>query len=264
MFKFLRKNISSNADVDIKQNIFDNDTFFEGYRKMRESDTNYNDLLEQPAMRKLLPNLLGKSILDLGCGYGHNCIEFVEKGATKVVGIDISEKMLAVAKKESTDKKITYYNMSMTDIESLGEKYDFIYSSLAFHYIEDFDSFAKTMYNSLNDGGQILFSQEHPIITATIDGKGHFNKDKNGNRISYTFSDYNRTGKRVSTWYVEGVVKYHRTFSDVINALTNAGFIVEQVVEPLPEAWAIEKLPTIKKEFIKPNFLIVKAKKVFY
>lgn len=66
---------------------------------MRESDTNYNDLLEQPAMRKLLPNLLGKSILDLGCGYGHNCIEFVEKGATKVVGIDISEKMLAVAKK---------------------------------------------------------------------------------------------------------------------------------------------------------------------
>ena len=151
--------------------------------------------------------------------------------------------------------------MSMTDIEKLGEKYDLIYSSLAFHYVEDFDSFAKSMYNCLTDGGQLLFSQEHPIITATVDGKGHFNKDKNGNRISYTFSDYHRTGKRVTTWYVDGVVKYHRTFSDIINALANAGFVIEQVVEPLPEQWAIEKLPTMAKEYIKPNFLIIKARK---
>lgn len=171
--------------------------------------------------------------------------------------MDISEKMLEIAKTESADEKITYLNMSMTDIETLGEKFDFIYSSLAFHYIENFNSFAKAMYNSLNDGGQLLFSQEHPIITATVDGKGHFNKDKNDNRISYTFSDYHRTGKRVITWYVDGVVKYHRTFSDIMNALANAGFIIEH-----PEPWAIEKLPTMAKEYIKPNFLIVKARKV--
>ena len=259
MFKFLKKSTSQTADTALEQNIFDNEIFFEGYKKLRDSDTNSNDLLEQPAMRKLLPDLTGKSVLDLGCGYGHNCFEFVQKGAEKVVGVDISEKMLAVAKAESTDEKITYLNMSMTDIEKLGEKFDLIYSSLAFHYVEDFDTFAKMMYNCLNDGGQLLFSQEHPIITATVDGKGHFNKDKNGNRISYTFSDYHRTGKRITTWYVDGVVKYHRTFSDIINALANAGFVIEQVVEPLPEQWAIEKLPTMAKEYIKPNFLIVKA-----
>ena len=261
MFRHFKKSVPTTANTAFEQNIFDNETFFEGYKKLRDSDTNSNDLLEQPAMRKLMPDLTGKAVLDLGCGYGHNCAEFVEKGAAKVVGVDISEKMLEVAKAESTDEKITYLNMSMTDIETLGEKFDLIYSSLAFHYVEDFDSFAKMMYNCLNDGGQLLFSQEHPIITATIDGKGHFNKDKNGNRISYTFSDYHRTGKRVVTWYVDGVVKYHRTFSDIINALANAGFIIEQVVEPLPEQWAIEKLPTMTKEYIKPNFLIVKARK---
>ncbi|MBR2885766.1 MAG: class I SAM-dependent methyltransferase [Clostridia bacterium] len=243
-----------------RQNIFDNETFFNGYKALRDSDCNANDLIEQPAMRKLLPELNGKSVLDLGCGYGHNCIDFVNRGATRVVGIDISEKMLAVAVKESADDKIEYRNMSMTDIGKLDEKFDFIYSSLAFHYVKDFDTFAKDMYSVLNAGGQLLFSQEHPIITATVDGAGHFNKDENGNRISYTFSNYNQSGERKIHWYVDGVVKYHRTFSDIITALAKAGFVIEEVCEPVPEDWAIQKLPTLAKEYIKPNFLIVKAR----
>ena len=243
------------------QNIFDNPTFFDGYKALRDGECNANDLIEQPAMRKLIPDLSGKSVLDLGCGYGHNCIDFVRSGAEKVVGIDISEKMLEIARNESAHEKIRYINMSMTDIGNLSEHFDFIYSSLAFHYVRDFDAFAKAMHSVLNTNGQLLFSQEHPIITSTVDGKGHFNKDENGNRISYTFSDYNRSGERKVHWYVDGVIKYHRTFSDIINALANAGFRIEEVCEPVPEAWAIEKLPTMAKEYIKPNFLIVKARK---
>lgn len=59
------------------QNIFDNPTFFDGYKALRDGECNANDLIEQPAMRKLIPDLSGKSVLDLGCGYGHNCIDFV-------------------------------------------------------------------------------------------------------------------------------------------------------------------------------------------
>lgn len=243
------------------QNIFDNEIFFKGYKALRDNEINSNDLLEQPAMTKLLPDLNGKSVLDLGCGYGHNCIDFVHRDAKKVVGVDISEKMLSVAKSESARPEIEYLNMSMTDISKLGEKFDLIYSSLAFHYVEDFEAFAKDMFSILNDGGRLLFSQEHPIITATVDGNGHFNKDENGKRISYTFSNYNEPGERKVHWYVDGVVKYHRTFSGIMNALAKAGFIIEQVCEPVPEDWAIEKLPTIVDEYIKPTFLIVKARK---
>ncbi len=244
------------------QNIFDNETFFNGYKALRDSDCNANDLIEQPAMRKLLPDLNRKTVLDLGCGYGHNCVDFVNRGADKVVGIDISEKMLSVAKEESAHSKIEYRSMSMTDILKLGETFDFIYSSLAFHYVEDFDTFAKDMYSVLNIGGQLLFSQEHPIITSTIDGAGHFNKNENGEKVSYTFSNYNQPGERRIHWYVDGVVKYHRTFSNIINALAKAGFVIEEVCEPTPEEWVIEKVPTWIKEYIKPNFLIIKAKKL--
>ena len=48
-----------------RQNIFDNETFFNGYKALRESDCNANDLIEQPAMRKLLPNLNGKTVLEV-------------------------------------------------------------------------------------------------------------------------------------------------------------------------------------------------------
>lgn len=244
------------------QNIYDNETFFEGYKALRAGETNYNDLLEQPAMAKMLPDLNGKSVLDLGCGYGHNCIDFVQRGAESVVGIDISEKMLSVAKTESKHEKIQYVNMSMTDISQLDDKFDLIYSSLAFHYVKDFDSFAKDMFSVLNKDGQLLFSQEHPIITATIDGNGHFNKNIKGKRVSYTFSNYNEPGERYIHWYVDGVKKYHRTFSNTINALVKAGFRIEEICEPQPHPWAMEKWPALYDEFIKPSFLIVKVRKL--
>jgi len=244
------------------QNIFDNQTFFDGYKALRDGDCNANDLIEQPAMRKLLPDLSGKSVLDLGCGYGHNCIDFVKRGAVGVVGIDISEKMLAVAKKEAEHENIEYINMSMTDISTLNQKFDLVYSSLAFHYIEDFEKLCKDIYELLNENGVLLFSQEHPLITATIDGNGHYNKDENGRKVSYTFSNYNEPGERYVHWYVDGVRKYHRTFSDTINALAKAGFKIEEVCEPQPQPWAMEKWPALYDEFIKPSFLIVKARKV--
>ena len=49
----------------------------------------------------LLPDLTGKSVIDLGCGYGENCREFARLGASTVVGVDISSKMLQVAEKEN-------------------------------------------------------------------------------------------------------------------------------------------------------------------
>jgi len=66
------------------QNIFDNEIFFEGYKKLRDNPYCANNLEEKPALFSLSPDLNGKSVLDLGCGYGENCAEFKRLGATKV------------------------------------------------------------------------------------------------------------------------------------------------------------------------------------
>lgn len=67
-----------------KQNIYDNSIFFEGYKKIRENKCNANDLIETPALFSLLPDLQGKTILDLGCGVGGHCLEFVNAGQKKL------------------------------------------------------------------------------------------------------------------------------------------------------------------------------------
>ena len=178
-----------------------------------------------------------------------------------MVGLDISEKMLQIAQAQNANDAIRYLKMSMTDIAELQEGFDFIYSNMAFHYIEDFAAFAKTLFSVLDSGGVLLFAQEHPVITATIDGKGHFNKSLSGKKLSYVLSDYGIPGERVTRWFVDGVVKYHRRISDILNALTDAGFVIERVEEPLPEEWVTKKYPAYADERIKPTFLIVKARK---
>ena len=54
------------------QNIYDNQTFFEGYKKLRSNQYSANNIEEKPALFSLSPELTGKAVLDLGCGYGEN------------------------------------------------------------------------------------------------------------------------------------------------------------------------------------------------
>ena len=239
------------------QNIYDNETFFKGYRALRERDDNHNILIEQPAMYKLLPDPNGKSVLDLGCGFGENCLDFVRRGARRVVGIDVSENMLALAKTEADDPRIEYRNMDMRHLNELDECFDLIYSSLAFHYVENFDRLCRDIFARLHEGGTLLFSQEHPLNTTN----GFFNKDETGSVTSYTVYDYNRPGKRVTNWFVDGVEKYHRPMGEIMTSVARAGFVIEEVCEPVPDPWALQKRPALIKEWTKPCFLIVRARK---
>ena len=243
------------------QNIYDNDVFFREYTALRRREENYNNLLEQPAMARLLPEVKGLRVIDLGCGYGANCMDFVRRGAAGVTGVDVSQNMLRMAAETNSHEKICYLKMELAGLSDLKETFDFAYSSLAFHYVQDFSKLCRDIFTLLSDGGYLLFSQEHPIITASKNGAGHYNKDKNGKEISYTFSDYSQSGRRESFWFVDGVEEYHRSIGQILTALARAGFWIETVEEPVPDAAALKKMPQLQKEWIKPTFLIVKARK---
>ena len=240
------------------QNIYDNQTFFEGYKKLRSNQYSANNVEEKPALFSLSPELTGKSVLDLGCGYGENCAEFKDLGASVVVGVDISEKMLAVAMEEHPD--IKFIHVDMSNLSFVKDRYDVVFSSLALHYIEDFDAFVKGVYDILTPGGYFIFSQEHPLTTAPISGAS-WAKDENGNVLHYKLTDYSRCGKRTTTWIVDGVEKYHRTFSEIINSLCSAGFTIETMLEPTPTQEIIEMDKSWEKDLHKPNFLLIKVRK---
>lgn len=243
-----------------KQNIYDNETFFEGYKKIRGNEANANNLFEIPALFSLLPDLKGRRIIDLGCGLGEHCMQYVRDGAAKVVGIDISEKMLGVARKENADSHITYMNMPMENISEISETFDVAISSLALHYIADFDTLVKDVYEKLNENGVFVFSQENPINTCFSSGD-RWTRDEHGHKLYANLANYGLEGERESTWFVDGVKKYHRTFSTIVNTLVKSGFTIEEMIEPVPTKELLEKYPEYGDLYHKPDFLLVKARK---
>ena len=244
-----------------KQNIYDNETFFEGYRKLREREVNANVLFEIPTLHKLMPDLNGKRVLDLGCGMGEHCKDYLNRGAKRVVGVDISEKMLEVARKENSDENILYLNIPMEDISSIDEKFDVVISSLAMHYIEDFDGVVKAVYSLLEDGGIFLYSQENPMNTCYSGSGSRWTLDENGVKIHANISNYCVEKRFDSTWFVDGVQKYHRMFSTIVNSLADAGFRIVRMEEPYPTKELVEKYPEYYDLYHKPDFLFVKSVK---
>lgn len=243
-----------------QQNIYDNEIFFNGYKKLRKNQDNANNLFETPALFSLLTDLEDKVILDLGCGYGDHCAEFIRQGAARVVGVDISSKMLAVAEEENSRPGITYINMPMERIDELDEAFDIVVSSLALHYVEDFQGLVKNVFSLLKQGGIFVFSQENPLTTCFSSGS-RWTRDEHGNKIYANVSNYSTDGERLSVWFVDDVKKYHRTFSSIVNTLVDAGFAIEKMIEPIPTAELLEKHPEHYDLLHKPDFLLVRVKK---
>ncbi len=244
-----------------KQNIYDNETFFNEYRKLREREVNANNLFELPTLFSMMPDLNGKKVLDLGCGAGERCLDYLKLGAVSVTGIDISAKMLDVARKEHSDPKITYINMAMEDIGSIDETFDVVISSLALHYVEDFSGVAENVYRLLSDGGIFLFSQEHPLATCYSGSGDRWTRDENGRKLHVNIANYCVEKRNDSTWFVEGVQRYHRMFSTIVNTLANTGFRILQMAEPYPTEELVQKYPEYYDLYHKPDFLFVKSVK---
>jgi SAM-dependent methyltransferase len=244
----------------VKQNIYDNPIFHQSYINLREKGKGLNDVLEIPAFRSLLPNLHNKKVLDLGCGFGESCKWYVANGAECVVGVDISDKMITKAKQEFSDNRIEYVNQSIEDIELKPNNFDLVLSSLAFHYVANFAKLVKRIYACVKPGGTLIFSQEHPVATAKKVSDGWV-KDQNGKKVHWILDDYADEGIREQRWFIDGVIKYHRTLSTIINTLIQTGFQIESVLEPTATVESEEKNESLKEERRRPPFLIVKAQK---
>ena len=213
-------------------------------------------------MYKYMPDVFGKRILEIGCGYGRNCRYFAENGAVKVLGTDISGKMLQTAKRKSLGQPIEYRLLEPENTVETEEKFDMIYSSFVFHSVKHFDKFIAELKDLLHKGGILLFSQKHPITTATIDRKSGWNYNEWGKEISYTFSNYHQSGRRGSGLFIDDEIIYHRTMGEIITTLGQNGFCIEISDETKPSPFLLKQYPKLEREMLKPAFLIIRARKI--
>jgi SAM-dependent methyltransferase len=240
------------------QNIYDNDEFFAGYARLPRSVEGLDAAPEWPALRALLPHLRGRRVLDLGCGYGWFCRWAREAGAAEVLGIELSEKMLARARADTKDAAIIYQRADMESLALPGETFDLAYSSLALHYVDDLSRLMSEVYRSLVPSGSLVFSVEHPVYTAPVEPK--WSLDAAGRKI-WPVDHYLDEGPRSTDWLAPGVIKQHRTLATTINLLLRVGFALSHIEEWGPSDAQIRAQPSLADELHRPPFLIVAAKK---
>ena len=242
-----------------KQNIYDDSAFFAAYSRMQRSLYGLSAAGEWPAFRTLLPDLRGKRVLDLGCGFGWHCRYTRQEGARSVVGVDVSEKMLARARKTTSDPDIIYRQEAIEDVDFPAEEFDVVISSLALHYVERFDLVCRKVYRYLVAGGAFVLSVEHPIFTALETQDWYYGPNRE--RLHWPVDNYQQEGIRHARWIADDVVKYHRTLATYANTLLDAGFVITRVVEPAPSAEVLAEHPDFKDELRRPTFLLLAATK---
>jgi ubiquinone/menaquinone biosynthesis C-methylase UbiE len=176
---------------------------------------------------KLLENLKGKKVLEIGCG-GAQCGIAMAKQGAKVIGIDVSDKQLKFAKKlaKKNKVKIKFY---LGDVKKLPQikssSQDIVFSAWALHYVDDLKSCFKEVFRVLKRKGTFVLALPHPFYW-TIDPK----------TLKLRKSYFN-TGKfeKTEIWpdkKKHKFVSFGYTVSGLINLFIESGFAVEKVIEP--------------------------------
>lgn len=239
------------------QNIYDDPDFFTAYSRMRRSVEGLAGAPEWPSIRRLLPDLHDLRVVDLGCGYGWFCRWARKNGAAEVLGIDVSERMLARARSMTQDDAITYARADLEELDLPAASFDLAYSSLVFHYVVNLRGLFAAVRRALLPGGHLVFSIEHPIFMAP--SRPGWVVDAEGRRI-WPVDGYLVEGPRATDWLVEGVVKQHRTMGTTLNTLIDLGFTISHVEEWGPTDEQIAEMPELAEERGRPMFLLIAAR----
>ena len=230
-------------------NHYDDPEFFAAYAQMARSRQGLSGAGEWHQLQPLFPDLTGKDVLDLGCGYGWHCKYAADHGAKSVLGIDQSDRMITEATARNAAKRITYRVCSLQDFDYPPAAFDLVVSNLVLHYIEDLNPVYRNIHKTLRPGGAFLMNIEHPTFTAGV----HQQFAQDG---TWPVDNYYYPGKRQTVFLGHIISKYHHTLTQILNGLIQTGFHIETVEEALPpEAWR-DMMPD---EMRRPMMLLVKA-----
>jgi len=209
---------------------------------------------------QLLGDVSGLRAIVIGCGGGQDCIALAKQGA-QVVGIDLSDKQIEYGRRlaEREGVLVTLLQGSAEQLKEIeDESQDLAISAHALNYVERADRAFAELFRVLRPGSRFVFSVAHPFDACLEGGppfsvvKGYWDAQQDW---QWEFPEGSATAK-FRSWY--------RSVSEWFSLLTDAGFAVEQVLEPPPvEAGNSPWDGSYDKEKTKliPTTLIIKAKK---
>lgn len=226
------------------------------------------DLFNSPMFFELLPDIAGKTGLDIGCGNGYQTRKLANLGA-KMTGIDICEAFLETAK--DTSKNITYLNCNATKTPFEDNSFDFATAIMSLMDMTDPVAAIKEAFRVLKPDGFLQFNICHPNTDMQF---RHVAFDEDYNVIGLTVGGYYNAEPAIDEWMfgsaseeIRQVVPVFKipcirlTLSQWVNCLVETGFAIERMGEPHPSPEIVEKYPQLKAAALMPFFLHVRVRK---
>ncbi|WP_255170978.1 class I SAM-dependent methyltransferase [Natrononativus amylolyticus] len=221
------------------------DSLAAGYDRQGETKP-ANAFLERPATLSLLPDVRDSRVLDAGCGAGHLTRELRERGAD-VVGLDVSGEMLAYARRRAPDAAFLRADLQR-GLPFGAESFDGIASSLAFHYVRDWEALFRDLRRVLERDGWLVFSVQHPHADFE-----EYDDAENYHTTERVSADWESFGDTVT------VPAYRRPLAATIQPALEAGFRLDRLVEPTPtDDYRRVDPDRYEYEATRPNFLCLR------
>ncbi len=248
--------------------------FYQAKTTISLEDVHYGPISPGESELKLLGNVKGKTILEIGCGGGQNSIVLAKWGA-KPVGVDLSEEQIKHARKLAKKERvsISFHVGNMEDLSAFKDQtYDIVLSSFALDYVDNLPKTFQETHRVLKKSGLFVFAVVHPIAQ-----RGRV--VRYGKRRMWAITNYYDRRKRPWKWHTEKQTANfntgHRTLQDYFDLLVKTGFQVERILEPEPYNVALlseqerKKIPYMAEYYLKyydiwskvPHTIIFKTRK---
>jgi len=204
---------------------------------------------------RLLGNLTGKRVLELGCGGGTNVVAMAAQGA-HAIGLDFSPEQLAAARRlaEREEVKVELHTGDLAELVFLrAESIDVAFSAYALGLVEDLNRVFRQVHRVLRQGSPFVFSLPHPCSHLIDD-------DDPEQPLLIRRSYFDRAGVNYD---FEGLPlsAHHHTFSDLFTGLSRANFRVDTVLEPEPGAEGHRSPHWRDAYHLVPRTLVIRARK---
>jgi SAM-dependent methyltransferase len=235
--------------VDGERAAADYDAMGTTYRAASD-DGSFNAYYERPATISLVGDVTGRRVLEAGCGPGALTEWFCDHGAS-VTAFDVSPEMVRLTRERIGQRaRVLTADLAEPLVTVANASVDLVVASLVMHYLADWAVPLAEFYRVLPQDGAVVFSTHHPAMDWQL----------------HSPDDYFAVKQVTETWHKGGrpftVTFWRRPLTAITAAVSDAGFIIDRMVEPPPLPALQQRNPRdYHKICTRPAFLFFRLRK---